>query len=57
MPEGPKVVGFVGGLGGRDMSVKDFEYVIDMGREVAEKGSKEIFETVGVRGDVIGIKE
>jgi pyruvate ferredoxin oxidoreductase alpha subunit len=52
----PKVVDFVGGLGGRDMSVKDFEYVIDRGREVAEKGSEEIFETVGVRGEVTGIK-
>jgi pyruvate ferredoxin oxidoreductase alpha subunit len=57
MTERPKVVGFVGGLGGRDMSVKDFEYVLDRGREVAEKRSKEIFETVGVRGEVIGIKE
>jgi pyruvate ferredoxin oxidoreductase alpha subunit len=57
MTERPKVVGFVGGLGGRDMSVKDFEYVLDRGREVAEKGSKEMFETVGVRGEVIGIKE
>jgi len=56
MPRRPKVVGFVGGLGGRDMSVKDFEYVLDRGREVAEKGSDEIFETVGVRGEVTGIK-
>jgi pyruvate ferredoxin oxidoreductase alpha subunit len=57
VPERPKVVGFVGGLGGRDMSVKDFKYVLDRGREVAEKGSEEIFETVGVRGKVTGIKE
>jgi pyruvate ferredoxin oxidoreductase alpha subunit len=55
-PRRPKVVGFVGGLGGRDMSVKDFEYVLDRGREVAERGSEEIFETVGVRGKVTGIK-
>jgi pyruvate ferredoxin oxidoreductase alpha subunit len=52
----PVVVSFVGGLGGRDMSVKDFEYVIDRGREVAEKGSKELFETVGIRGEVTGIR-
>jgi pyruvate ferredoxin oxidoreductase alpha subunit len=52
----PKVVGFVGGLGGRDMSVKDFEYVFDRGREVAENGSEELFETVGVRGKVTGIR-
>jgi len=52
----PKVVSFIGGLGGRDMSVKDFEYVIDRGREIAEKGSKELFETVGIRGKVTGIR-
>jgi pyruvate ferredoxin oxidoreductase alpha subunit len=52
----PVVVSFVGGLGGRDMSVKDFEYVIDRGREVAEKGSKELFEMVGIRGEVTGIR-
>ena len=56
MEKRPKVVGFVGGLGGRDVSVGAFEYVIDRGREVAEKGSEEIFETVGVRGEVIGIR-
>jgi len=54
--ERPVVVSFVGGLGGRDMSVKDFEYVIDRGREVAEKGSEELFETVGIRGEVKGIR-
>ena len=54
--ERPRVVSFVGGLGGRDMSVKDFEYVIDRGREIAEKGSEELFETVGIRGEVTGIR-
>ena len=38
------------------MPVKDFEYVIDRGREIAEKGSKELFETVGIRGKVAGIR-
>jgi pyruvate ferredoxin oxidoreductase alpha subunit len=52
----PRVVSFVGGLGGRDMSVKDFEHVIERGREVAEKGSKELYETVGIRGKVTGIR-
>jgi len=52
----PKVVSFVGALGGRDMPAKDFEYVIDRGREIAEKGSEEKFETVGVRGKVSGIR-
>jgi len=52
----PVVVSFVGGLGGRDVSVKDFEYVIERGREVAQTGSKELFEMVGVRGQVTGIR-
>ena len=52
----PVVVSFVGGLGGRDMSVRDFEYVIDRGQEVAKRGSAELFETVGVRGEVTGIR-
>ena len=46
----PKVVGIIGGLGGRDMSEEDFEYVIDRGREIAEKGSEKMLETVGIRG-------
>jgi pyruvate ferredoxin oxidoreductase alpha subunit len=54
--ERPEVVGFIGGLGGRDMSAKDFEYVIDRGREIAQKGSAELFETVGIRGEVTGIR-
>jgi len=54
--EKPKVVSLVGGLGGRDMSAKDFEYVIDRGREVAEKGSEELYETVGIRDKVSGIR-
>ncbi|MDH4068412.1 MAG: pyruvate ferredoxin oxidoreductase [Dehalococcoidia bacterium] len=52
----PKVVSFVGGLGGRDMPVEDFEYIVDRGREIAEKGSKELSETVGIRGEVTGIR-
>ena len=54
--EAPRVVSFIGGLGGRDMFTKDFEYVIDRGREIAEKGSKELYETVGIRGEVTGIR-
>jgi pyruvate ferredoxin oxidoreductase alpha subunit len=54
--EKPRVVGLVGGLGGRDVSVKDFEYVIEQGQEIAEKGSKELYETVGIRGKVTGIR-
>jgi pyruvate ferredoxin oxidoreductase alpha subunit len=54
--EGPEVLSFIGGLGGRDMSAKDFEYVIDRGCEIARKGSAELFETVGIRGEVTGIR-
>ena len=52
----PSIVSFIGTLGGRDMPVKDFEYIIDRGREIAEKGSEEMFKTVGVRGEVSGIR-
>jgi pyruvate ferredoxin oxidoreductase alpha subunit len=52
----PKVVSFIGGLGGRDMSVEDFEYVIDRGTKIAEEGSEELFATVGIRGEVTGIR-
>jgi len=45
-----KVIGFVGGLSGRSISVEQFESVIDKGREVAKSGSKEIYETIGIRG-------
>jgi pyruvate ferredoxin oxidoreductase alpha subunit len=45
----PKVVGIIGGLGGRDMSEDNFDYVINRGREIAEKGSDKILETVGIR--------
>ena len=52
----PNVIGFVGALGGRDMTAKDFEYVIDRGIDVAKTGTPELFETVGVRGKVSGIR-
>jgi len=52
----PTVVGLVGGLGGRDMSVEDFEYVIDRGREMAARGAEELYDVVGVRGPATGIR-
>jgi pyruvate ferredoxin oxidoreductase alpha subunit len=45
----PKVVGIIGGLGGRDMSEENFDYVINRGKEIAEKGSDRMLETVGIR--------
>ncbi len=44
----PRVVGFVGGLGGRDVPEKEFGYLIDRGREIAENGSDRMIKTVGI---------
>jgi len=45
----PKVVGIVGGLGGRDITVTDFEQIIKRGREISQAGSEQEFEMFGVR--------
>ncbi|MBI4187197.1 MAG: pyruvate ferredoxin oxidoreductase [Chloroflexi bacterium] len=45
----PKVVSFVGGLGGRDITVSGFEEIIKRGMDIAEKGSASEFEMFGVR--------
>lgn len=45
----PRIVGFIGGLGGRDISVKEFEDMITRGVEIAEKGGGEEAEIIGVR--------
>jgi len=45
----PKVVGFVGGLGGRDISMSGFEEMIAKGIEIARTGSEREFEIYGVR--------
>jgi pyruvate ferredoxin oxidoreductase alpha subunit len=45
----PKVVGFVGGMGGRDISPAGFEEIISRGIEVARRGSDKEFEIFGVR--------
>ena len=45
----PKVVGFVGGLGGRDISMSGFEEMITKGIETAQTGSEREFEIYGVR--------
>ena len=43
-----KVVGFIGGLGGRDISVEEFKQMVSRGLEVAEKGIEEV-QMIGVR--------
>ena len=45
----PKVVGFVGGLGGRDISKDGFRDIIKRGIEIARTGSEQEFELFGVR--------
>jgi pyruvate ferredoxin oxidoreductase alpha subunit len=45
----PKVVGFVGGLGGRDIAPSDFEAIVNRGVEIAKSGSSREFEIYGVR--------
>ncbi|MFC1948710.1 transketolase C-terminal domain-containing protein [Chloroflexota bacterium] len=45
----PKVVNFIGGLGGREVTVAGFEEIIKRGAEIAEKGSAQEFEIFGVR--------
>jgi pyruvate ferredoxin oxidoreductase alpha subunit len=45
----PKVVSFVGGLGGRDISMAGFKEIINRGVEIAQKGSESEFEIFGVR--------
>ena len=45
----PKVISFVGGLGGRDITVDGFEEIVNKGIEVSQKGSEKEFEIFGVR--------
>ena len=45
----PKVIGFVGGLGGRDISIAGFEEIVNRGIEIAQTGSEQEFEMYGVR--------
>ncbi len=44
----PQIVSFVGGLGGRDISVTDFENVVRKGQKLAGQ-SAEQFEMIGLR--------
>jgi pyruvate ferredoxin oxidoreductase alpha subunit len=45
----PKIVSFVAGLGGRDITPANFETIIDKGIEIARKGSPNEYEIFGVR--------
>ncbi len=45
----PKIVSFVGGLGGRDITVAGFKDMVKKGMEIARTGSKKEYEIYGVR--------
>ena len=45
----PKVISFVGGLGGRDITVAGFEYIVNRGIQISQTGSEQEFEIYGVR--------
>ncbi|MCX6012805.1 MAG: pyruvate ferredoxin oxidoreductase, partial [Chloroflexi bacterium] len=45
----PKVISFIGGLGGRDITPKDFKYMVHRGEELAASGTEVEYEMVGVR--------
>ncbi|MFC2001895.1 transketolase C-terminal domain-containing protein [Chloroflexota bacterium] len=47
--EKPAIVSFVGGLGGRDITVAGFEEIITRGVEISKTGSEREFEIFGVR--------
>jgi len=45
----PQVISFVGGLGGRDISVNGFEEIVNRGIAISQTGSEQEFEMFGVR--------
>ncbi len=47
----PKIVSFVGGLGGRDIKVTGFKEIINRGTEIARTGSTREYEIFEVRGE------
>ncbi len=49
MDRRPKIVSFVGGLGGRDITVAGFEEIVNRGMKISQTGSTQEFEIFGVR--------
>jgi len=49
--DSPKVVSFVGGLGGRDIKVAGFKEIINRGIDISKTGSTREYEIYGVRGE------
>jgi pyruvate ferredoxin oxidoreductase alpha subunit len=48
-PVRPTIVGFIGGLGGRDVTVGDFRAMIEKGIGYIDRGDAPLYELVGVR--------
>ena len=44
-----EIVGFVGGLGGRDLTVTEFEGMVKRGLEITNTGAEKEYEMFGVR--------
>jgi len=45
----PRVISFIGGLGGRDITSVGFEDIVNRGIEISQTGSEQEFEMFGVR--------
>ena len=45
----PRIVSFVGGLGGRDVLPEEFEKMVERGFLMAERGQERSYEMIGVR--------
>ena len=45
----PRILGFVGGLGGRDLTVTEFEGMVKRAQEMRPAGAEQEFEMYGVR--------
>jgi pyruvate ferredoxin oxidoreductase alpha subunit len=45
----PKIIGFVGGLGGRDLTVTEFEAMVKRAAEIKETAAEKEYEMFGVR--------
>ena len=49
VPSAPKIFNFIAGLGGRDVTVKRFEEMVDKTKAYIKKRPKELYEVIGVR--------
>ncbi len=45
----PNIIGFVGGLGGRDLAPSDFQYMVQRGKDIIQHGGEKELEMIGLR--------